>query len=56
MFGSKLHIGSSEADTFEFNQAIAKIQREWAERGLVIPDPNEKDYRLGGDYKPPSLS
>jgi hypothetical protein len=56
MFGSKLPKGSSEADTFEFNQAIAKIQREWAERGLVIPDPNEKDYRLGGDYKPPSLS
>jgi hypothetical protein len=52
VFGDRVPKGSSESDTFEFNQAKEKIQREWAERGLVIPDPNEKDYRLGKEFNP----
>jgi hypothetical protein len=35
---------SHEADTLEFNNAKEKVQREWAERGLIIPDPNQKDF------------
>lgn len=35
---------SSEADTFEFSEAISRVQREWAEKGLVIPDPNQQEF------------
>jgi hypothetical protein len=55
MLGERVPKGSSESDKFEFNQAKEKLQREWAERGLSIPDPQEKDYRAGKEYQPPKL-
>ena len=36
--------GSSESTTLEFNEAVEKIRREWAERGLAIPDPNQEEF------------
>ncbi len=36
--------GSSECSTLEFNEAKERIQREWAERGLIIPDPQQEDF------------
>lgn len=35
---------SHEATTQEFNEAKDRIQRDWAEKGLVIPDPQQKDF------------
>ncbi|OGU84379.1 MAG: hypothetical protein A2W11_03730 [Ignavibacteria bacterium RBG_16_35_7] len=40
----KIPKGSSEATTIEFMEAVSRIQMEWAEKGLVIPDPNQKDF------------
>ena len=47
MFGEKIPKGSSESTTLEFQEAKDRVQREWAVRGLDIPDPNEEDYRKG---------
>ena len=44
----------SDLDTVQFNLIKDKIQRDFAERGLIIPDPNEEDYRLGKEYQPPT--
>jgi len=35
---------SSEADTLEFNEAIDKVQKFWALRGHIIPDPSQKEF------------
>lgn len=36
--------GSSEATTFEFSQAKDRIQKEWAQKGLIISDPNQTEF------------
>jgi hypothetical protein len=36
--------GSSEATTIEFMEAIDRIQKEWAEKGLIILDPQQTDF------------
>lgn len=35
---------TSELSTIDFMVAIEKIQRFFAEKGLVIPDPNQKEF------------
>lgn len=35
---------SHEATTIEFNEAIEKLQRDWAIKGLILPDPNQSDF------------
>jgi len=30
--------------TKEFSEFVIKIQQHWAERGLVIPDPEQKEF------------
>lgn len=35
---------SSESTTLEFSNAKERLQLEWAERNLIIPDPNQKDF------------
>lgn len=44
---------SSEATTSEMVAGIDKLQKDFAGWGLVIPSPNEEDYRLGEEYEPP---
>src|SRR5574343_1256153 len=44
---------SSEATTAEMVAGIDKLQKDFAGWGLVIPSPNEEDYRLGEEYEPP---
>lgn len=36
--------GLSKATTLEVNEAKERIQREWAEQGLIIPDPNQEEF------------
>lgn len=36
--------GTSELTTIEFADMIAKVQRDFAEKGLIIPDPNQTDF------------
>jgi hypothetical protein len=33
---------SPEALTIDFNEVFQRLQREWAQRGLYLPDPNEE--------------
>lgn len=47
---------SSEATTSEMVAGIDKLQKDFAGWGLVIPSPNEEDYRLGEEYEPPQES
>ena len=35
---------SSEADTMEFNEAIDKVQKFWALKNRIIPDPNQENF------------
>lgn len=44
ILGVQVPRGSSEATTLEFNEVIDKIQKEWALRGLIIPDPNQTEF------------
>jgi hypothetical protein len=44
ILGLQVPRGSSEATTLEFNEVFDKIQKEWALRGLVIPDPNQEEF------------
>jgi hypothetical protein len=44
IMGEQVPKGLSEATTLEASEAKEKIQREWANRGLVIPDPNQEDF------------
>ena len=46
---------SSEATTSEMVAGIDKLQIDFSKWGLEIPSPNEEDYRLGEEYKPPVL-
>ena len=34
----------SAMTTKEFSEFVIKIQQHWAERGLVIPDPEQKEF------------
>ena len=36
--------GTSELTTIEFADMIAKVQRDFAEKGLIIPDPNQENF------------
>lgn len=47
VMGDRVPKGSSECSTIEMAEAKERVQREWAERGLDIPNPNEEDYRIG---------
>lgn len=36
---------SGKVNTKIFKEVIERLQREWAERGLIIPDPNQVDFK-----------
>ena len=36
--------GLSKCTTQQANEAKERIQQEWAEKNLIIPDPNQKDF------------
>jgi len=42
--GEQIPKGSSEATTIEFKEAIERLQKEYATRGLVIPDPGQTEF------------
>ena len=42
--GDDIPKGSSESTTVEFAEAIDRLQKEWAERGLVLPDPQQTEF------------
>lgn len=44
MFDEPVPQGLSKASTQQTNEAKERIQREWAEKGLVIPDPNQAEF------------
>ncbi len=35
---------SRKMNTMQFKEVIEKVQKEWAEKGLIIPDPNQIDF------------
>ena len=40
----KRYRGTSELNTQEFADLVEKIQRDFAQRGLIIPDPNQEEF------------
>ena len=44
MFGEPVPQGLSRASTQQASEAKERIQREWAEKGLVIPDPQQTEF------------
>ena len=44
---------SSDATTIEMMEGIEKLQKYFGSIGYDIPSPDEKDYRMGKEYKPP---
>jgi len=44
MFDEPMPQGLSRATTQQASEAKERIQREWAEKGLIIPDPKQKEF------------
>ena len=44
MFDEPVPQGLSRATTQQASEAKERIQQEWAEKGLIIPDPNQKEF------------
>lgn len=44
MFDEPVPQGLSRCTTQQASEAKDRIQMEWAERGLVIPDPSQKEF------------
>lgn len=42
-----------ELDVTECSNAFNDLQMSASQYNIIIPDPNEIDYRLGKEYKPP---
>ena len=42
--GEEIPKGTSEATTLEFADAVARIQMEWAQKDLILPDPNQTEF------------